>query len=129
MCITPMFASTHGRCGWFNGYENVRLLGSGCGNDATGDSVAGVAAGVSLHIVRLLVDDDGGASVGEDANGRRGVEREVVHLEAGVACVAFTNHDVLGKIAGVVAHGVLKAVLFVLGIEVRTSGFEVGRIA
>src|SRR5437667_8444854 len=32
-------------------------------------------------------------------------------------------------VAGVVAHGVLGAVLLVLGIEVRSGGFEVGRIA
>jgi hypothetical protein len=25
MCRTPMFGSTHGRSGWFNGYENVWL--------------------------------------------------------------------------------------------------------
>ena len=50
--------------------------------------------------------------------GGGGVEGEVVDLEGGVTDVAFTDGDVLGKIAGVVAHGILKAVLLVLGIEV-----------
>src|SRR6266478_6290927 len=87
------------------------LLRGGRGNDAAGDAVAGVAAGVGLHVVQLLVDDDGGAPVGDDAVGGGGVEGEVVELEGGVADVAFPDGDVLGKIAGVVAHGILKAVL------------------
>jgi hypothetical protein len=109
--------------------QKARGLGPGRGDDAAGDAVAGVAAGVGLHIVQLLVDDDGGTSIGEDVVRGRGVEGEVVDLEGGLAGVAFTDRDVLGKIAGVVAHGILKAVLLVLGIEVRTGGLEVGRIA
>ena len=41
----------------------------GRGDDAAGDAVAGVAGGVRLHIVGLLVDDDSGAAVGDDAVG------------------------------------------------------------
>src|SRR5437879_4638919 len=39
------------------------------GDDAAGDAVAGVAGGVGLHVVGLLVDHDGGAAVGEDGVG------------------------------------------------------------
>jgi hypothetical protein len=45
------------------------LLWCGGGDDTTGDAVAGVAGWVGLHIVCLFVDDDGGASVGDDAVG------------------------------------------------------------
>jgi len=43
--------------------------GSRRGDDATGDAVTGVAGRVGLHVVGLLVDDDGGAAVGDDAVG------------------------------------------------------------
>ena len=89
------------------------------GDDAAGDPVAGVAGGVGLHVVRLFVDDDRGSSVGENAVGGGGVEGEVVHLYRCRGPVVFTDDDVLGKVAGVVAHGVLNAVLLVIGIEVR----------
>ena len=104
-------------------------LGGGGGDDAAGDAVAGVAGGVGLHVVGLLVDDDGGAAVGDDAVRGGGVEGEVVDLEGGLTDVAFADHDVLGKIAGVVAHGIQGAVLLVLGIEVAAGGLEVGRFA
>jgi hypothetical protein len=45
------------------------ILGSGRGNDATGDAVTGVAGGIGLHVVGLLVDDDGGTAIGNDAVG------------------------------------------------------------
>ena len=74
MCRTPMFANTHGRSGWFNGYQNVRqyvcvarALGGRRGDDSTGNAVTGIAGGIGLHIVGFLVDDDGGAAVGDDA--------------------------------------------------------------
>ena len=45
------------------------ILGSRRGNDATGDAVTGVAGRIGLHVVSLLVDDDGGAAIGNDAVG------------------------------------------------------------
>lgn len=33
---------------------------------AAGDAVSGVAAGVGLHVVRFLVNDDGGTAIGEE---------------------------------------------------------------
>jgi len=106
-----------------------RFLRGGRGDDAAGDAIAGVSGGVGLHVVRLLVDDDGGASVGDDAVGRGGIEREIVNFEGGLTDVAFADRDVLGKIAGVVTHRVLNAVLLVLGIEMAGGGLEVGGVA
>ena len=74
------------------------------------------------------MDDDGGATVGSDAVGSGGIERDVIEGEAGLADVAFADGDVLGEIAGVVTHGVLKAVLFAGGVVVAASGLEVRRI-
>ena len=124
-----MRADTHGRFRWFNA-EGVRAgLGRGRGDDATGDPVAGVASGVGLHVVRLLMHHDGGASVGDDAVGRRGIEREVVDFEGDLADVAFADGDVGWEVAGVVAQGVEGAVLLVLRIEVAARSFEVGGVA
>ena len=75
------------------------------------------------------MNHDGGPAVGDDANGRGGVEGEVVDLEGGLAGVAFADHDALGEVAGVVAHRILKAVLFVLGVEVAAGGLEVRAFA
>ncbi len=80
-----MLSYTHGRSSWFNRYRNDTGLGGWGGDDAAGDAVAGVAGGVGLHVVGLLVDHDGGAAVGEDAVGGGGVEREVVDVEGGLA--------------------------------------------
>ena len=105
------------------------FLGGGCGDDAAGDAIACVSGGVGLHVVGLFVDDDGGASVGDDAVGGGGVKGEIVNFEGGLAEVTFADSDVLRKVAGVVAHGILKAVLFVLGIEVWAGGLEVRGVA
>ena len=109
--------------------SNPSRLGGWRGDDAAGDAVAGVAGGVGLHVVCLLVDHDGGSAVGDDADGGGGVEGEVVDLEGGLADVSLADHDVLGEVAGVVAHGILKAVLLVLRVEVAACGLEVGGIA
>ena len=104
-------------------------LGRGRGDDAAGDAISGVARGIGLHVVGLFVDDDGGASVGEDAVRRGGVEGEIVDLERGLADVAFADFDVLRQVAGVVAQRVEGAVLLVLRIEVAARGLEVGSVA
>src|SRR5271169_5302457 len=104
-----MVASTHGRSGWFNRYRNVGNLWGGRSNDSAGDAITGVAGGVGLHVIELFVDDDGGSAIGKDTVGGGGIEREVVDLEACLADVTFADRDVLRKIAGVVAHGILKA--------------------
>ena len=104
-------------------------LGRGSGDDTAGDPVAGVSGGVGLHVVSFLVDDDGGSSVGEDAVRRSGVHREVVNVEGGLAEVAFTDSDVVRQVAGMVAHGVLEAVLLIVGVEVAACCIEVGSVA
>src|SRR5271170_1604491 len=72
MCKTPMHCYTHGRSGLFKDGQWM-LLGRWSRDDATGDPVAGVAGGVGLHVVGLLMDDDGGAAVGDDAVRRGGI--------------------------------------------------------
>src|SRR4051794_9634037 len=125
----PVHAARSGRTTRSGPVRQDRSLRGGRGDDAAGDAIACIPGGIGLHIVRLLVDDDGGAAVRDDAVGRGRVEREIVHLQRGLTDVALTDGDVLGKIAGMVAHGILNAVLFVLGIEVGASGLEIGRIA
>jgi hypothetical protein len=46
-----------------------------------------------------------------------------------LADVAFADRDILGKIAGVVAHGILKAMLLILRVEVAGGCLEVRGIA
>ena len=43
--------------------------------------------------------------------------------------MTFTDHDILGEITGMVAHGILKAVLLTFRIEVRPRGLEIGWVA
>ncbi len=71
----------------------------------------------------------GGAAVGEDVVGLAGAEREVVDGKARVNLVIFIGRYVFGHVAGMVAHGVLKAVLLGVRIEVGAGGFEVGDVA
>src|SRR5260370_21270 len=56
MCRTPMHIYTHGRERWFNLVDG--------GEHAAREAVASVSGGIGLHVVGLLVDDDGGAAVG-----------------------------------------------------------------
>src|SRR5271170_3696113 len=116
MCITPMGFLYAWALRLVQREMKARRLGSGRGDDATGDTVAGVAGGVGLHVVGLLVDDDGGASVGDDAVRRGGVKREVVDVEGGLAEMAFAYCHVLREVARVMAHGVFEAVLLIVGI-------------
>src|SRR5260370_35707086 len=103
-------------------------LGDRGRDDAAGDAVASVARGVGLHVVGLLVDHDGRSAVGGDAVGCRGVEREVIDLEGGGADVAFTDLDVLGQVAVVVAHGVQGAVLLAVRVAVAAGGLALGSL-
>ena len=73
MCKTPMRFYTHGRSGLFKDGQWM-LLGRWSRDDAAGNAVAGVAGGVGLHVVSLLVDDDGGAPIGDDAVRGSGIE-------------------------------------------------------
>jgi len=43
--------------------------------------------------------------------------------------VSFTDGDVSRQVARVMAHGVLEAMLLIVGIEVAAGGLEVGRVA
>ncbi len=94
---------------------------------AAGDAVAGVAGGIGLHVVGLGVDDDGGAAVAEEGVGAV-AEGYVVILESGVGFAFHVDDEVL-HVAGVVAFGIVEAMLFAVGIEMGAGGFEIGRIA
>ena len=94
---------------------------------AAGDAVSGVAGGIGLHVISLGVDDDGGAAVAEKRVGAV-AEGNVVVFESGVGFAFHVDDEVL-HVAGVVAFGIVEAVPFIVGIEMRAGGFEIGRIA
>src|ERR1700751_4970898 len=102
------------------GSTDYGWLGCGCGDDAAGDAIAGVAGGVGLKVVGLLVDDDGGSAVGEDGVRGGGIEREEVESVGGRAGAVGADNDVLRQVAVVVALGVELAVVLAGGIEVAT---------
>src|SRR5271165_1061796 len=98
-------------------------------DDAAGDTPPRIAGGVRLHVVGLLVDHDGGAPVGEDGVGGRGVKAHVlVHQGYGDLAVGL-HGQVLGHVAIVVTVGILVSVLLGCGVEVSAGGLEVGWIA
>ena len=78
-------------------------------------------------VVGFGVDDDRGAAVAEE---RVGVVAEsyVFVLQFAIG-FAFGVDGEVRHVAGVVAFGILQAVLFAVGIEMRAGGFEVGGIA
>lgn len=92
-----------------------------------GDAVAGVSGGIGLHVVSFGVDDDCGAAVGEERVGAVG-EGYVFALDARVR-FSFRIDGEVQHVAGVVAFGIFKSMLFAIGIEVRTGRLEIGCIA
>ena len=73
------------------------------------------------------MDDDGSAAVAEERVGAI-AESYVFVLEFRVGFAFGIDGEVL-HVAGVMAFGVLQAVLLGVGIEMRARGFEVGSIA
>jgi len=96
-------------------------------HDAASDAVAGIAGGVSLHVVGFGVNYDCRAAIAEE---RVSVGAEV-YIFIGEPDFGFSvgAHGEVGHVAGVVAIGTVKAVLFSVWIKVRTCGFEIRRIA
>ena len=92
-------------------------------NHAAGDAVAGSASGIGFVIVGLGVDDDGGTAVAEERVGV-GAEVYVFIFDLGVGFALGIDGEVF-HVAGVVAFGIVESMLFAVGIEVRTGGFEV----
>jgi len=74
------------------------------------------------------VDDDGGASVAEERVGAV-AEGYVAILESDSVGLALDTDGEVSHVAGVVAFGIIESVLLALRIEMRTGGFEIGRIA
>ncbi len=94
---------------------------------AAGDAVAGVAGGISLHVVGSGVDDDRGTAVAEKR--MRSVAESYIFVFHRRIGLPFYVDDKIEHIAGVMAFGVVESMLLVFGIEMRAGGFEVGRIA
>jgi len=93
---------------------------------AAGDAVAGTAGGIGFHVVSFGVDDDGSATIGENRiAARKFVGNIFVHeLEMGLA---FGVCGEVLHVAGVMAFGILQAVLLACRIEMRAGGFKVRR--
>ena len=96
-------------------------------NDAAGYAVAGVAGGIRLHVVGFGVDYDRGAAVAQERMGAV-AEAYVVILQFGVGDTSIVNVEIL-HVAGVVAFGILQAVLLTFRIEMRAGGLEIGGVA
>ena len=94
---------------------------------AAGYAVAGVAGGIGLHVVGFGVNDDCGAAVAEERVGA--VAESYVFVIEFRGSFAFGVDGEVQHVAGVMAFGILQAVLLGVGIEMRAGGFEVGGIA
>ena len=94
---------------------------------SAGDAVAGIAGWVGLHVVGFGVDYDCGAAIAEE---RVSVGAEV-YIFIGEPDFSFSvgAYGEVGHVAGMVAVGTVKAVLFAVRIKVRACGFEIGRVA
>jgi hypothetical protein len=94
---------------------------------AAGYAISGVAGRIGLVVVTFGVDDDRSAAVAEK---RVSAFAEsyvfVFHFQIGFA---FGVYGEVVHVAGVMAFGILQAVLLGFGIEMRASRFEVGNIA
>ena len=86
---------------------------------ATGNAVSSVPRRIGLHIVRLGMNHQGGATITEQ---RVAVVPQgdifVQHFELGAA---LRVHREIVHIAGMVAFGILQAMLFSIGIEMRAG--------
>jgi hypothetical protein len=114
-CAVPILLSLH---------KSLRRLFC---DYAAGDAVAGVAGGIGLHVVRFGVDDEGGAAVAEQRVGAVG-EGDVGILERNIGFTGCADGEVL-HVCGVMAFGIVEAVFFAVGIEMRAGGFEIRSIA
>jgi len=94
---------------------------------AAGDAVAGVSGGISFHVVSFGVNDDCGASVGEERV--RAVGEGYVFVLDARGCLSFCIHGEVQHITGMMAFGIFQSVLFAIGIEVRAGRLEIGGIA
>ncbi len=94
---------------------------------ATGDAIAGVSGGIGFLVVGFGVDDEGCSSVAED--GVRVVAPGDVFVIAFKVGFAVGSDGEIGAVSGVMAFGILEAVLLAIGIEVRSGRLEVGRLA
>jgi len=96
-------------------------------DQAAGDAVAGVAGGVGLHVVGLGVDHEGYAAIAEKRV-RVGAEGDIVIDDGRLGRAGAADGEV-GHVAGVMAVGIFEAVLFAVGVEMRSGGLEVRCIA
>jgi hypothetical protein len=97
------------------------------GDYAAGYAVAGVAGRIGLHVVGFGVDYDRGAAIAEERV-RAVPESYVFILKSGAGFAFHVDGEVL-HVAGVVAFGIIEAVLLSVRIKMRAGRFEIGSIA
>src|SRR5579883_1953077 len=98
------------------GYHGPQAESKLLGDDAASDAVARVARWIGLHVVRLGVDHQRRAAVGEDRI-RAGSHIDVGVLHGDLRGALGADGEI-GHVAGVVAFGILHTVLLAGGIEV-----------
>ena len=95
--------------------------------DSAGDSVAGIAGWISLHVIGFGVNYDSRSAVSEQ---RVSVAAEIyIFIRKPHFSFSVGAHCKVGHVTRMVAIGTVKAVLFAVRIKVRTRGFEIGHIA
>ena len=92
-------------------------------NDTTGDAITGVTGWIRFHVVDFCVDHECCAAVSEK---RVSVIAEVYVLVGDAYfCFSVGADGEVGHVAGVMAIGIVEAVLLAVRIEMRARGFEV----
>jgi hypothetical protein len=98
-------------------------------DNAASDPVTGVTSGIGLHVVGPGVNQQRRATVGEERVGFATHAQHNVRIFDRCLCGAIGRHGEVGHVPIVMALGIEEAVLFLVRIEMRTSGLEVWRIA
>ena len=96
-------------------------------NCAAGDSCSGVTGWIGLHIVRLLVNHQSGATVGEQGVGS--LAESDVGIHDGGLGGSFSGDSEVLHVTSVRPFGVLEAMVLLFGVEMASGGRKCGRLA
>jgi hypothetical protein len=92
-----------------------------------GDPVASIPCRIGLHVIRLGVNHQCRSAIAEQGVAVVAESDVLVHYpELGCALGAYVE---VVHVAGMVAFGILQAMLLALGIEVRSGRLEIRRVA